>query len=402
MNASIVCIGDEVLNGKIINTNGAYLAKQLVELGFELKQQLVISDYEKDAKQILIQLAQENDVVLITGGLGPTIDDLTRKLIAELLQTKLVFDEGLYQELCLAYKEHPYHKIQAMVPEGVEQIKNLVGTACGFYFTIKRCHFFSLPGVPQELHHMMENPVVQKLKSLFKHSKKMFEQVLHFLDLVEVELDPTLLALKQEYPNLGIGIYPSYGQLKVIFSAQDEKIVEKASEVICNTFKTHLYESVSGRLDEAVFKLLLKNQQTLAVAESITGGTIASKLVLNPGVSSCFLGSLVTYSNQLKTDLLGVSKDLLDQHGAVSFEVAEAMAQGVLKTVGSDFALATTGIAGPLGGERKAVGTVFIAVAHKSGRKFCQKYTFTGDRVVIIEKVSNYALAVLYRFIASV
>jgi nicotinamide-nucleotide amidase len=402
MKASIVCIGDEVLNGKIVNTNASYLAKQLFENGFNLKEQLVISDYEKSAKQIFIDLAKDNKVVLVTGGLGPTVDDLTRRLIADLVQKPLKLDETLYQELCKKYKEHPYHKIQATVPESVEQIKNPVGTACGFYCEINTCHYFFMPGVPQELHYMFENPVLEKLKTLFQDQKKSFENILHLFDLIEVELDPALLVLKEKHPNLDIGIYPSYGQLKVVLSAKDKAIVDEASKMIVHQFEKHLYESISGRLDEAVFNLLLNQKATLGVAESITGGTIASKLVANPGVSSCFLGSLVTYSNKLKTDLLACSEKLLKEHGAVSFEVAEAMAQGVLKTVGSDFSLATTGIAGPSGGEHKSVGTVFIAAAHKSGKKVVRKFEFTGDRAVIIEKASNYAMGVLYSFIKSI
>jgi nicotinamide-nucleotide amidase len=399
MNATIVCIGDEVLSGKVVNTNASYLSKKISEVGFYVKEHLVISDYDEDAEKIFIDLSKTNDLVIVTGGLGPTVDDLTRPLIAKLVGTTLHFDEALYQTLCHRYKENEYHKIQATVPLGIEKIDNFTGTACGFHFVKNKCHFLSLPGVPSELYDMFEKTCLPQILKYFPMLKKPYEVILHFFDLIEVELDPSLIEFKKKYPDLTLGIYPSYGQIKVVISSNDMQEVHWAKQELQKRFSSNLFESDVGRIDDAVFRILEKKKKTLSIAESITGGNIAAKLVSNPGVSCCFLGSLVTYSNELKKELLGVDAKLLQDFGAVSSQVAEAMCKGVLKKTGSDFALATTGIAGPSGGEHKPVGTVFVAIGSKERRIDVRKFEFSGNRSIIIEKASNYALCALYKLI---
>jgi nicotinamide-nucleotide amidase len=400
MKACIVCFGDEILSGACVNTNAAFMSKILNELGIFVAQQLTLSDFDHHAESILKSLSFDYDVIICSGGLGPTVDDKTRELFANLTLAEMYFDENVHSELIKKFGEEPYHKIQSMLPRGAILLHNETGTAKGLCVTLNKALLFALPGVPHEMKTMLLNEVVPFLRDKLHLEKSPFEKTISFFDLIEVQLDPHLKKLHKLYPEVKFGIYPSYGTVKVTFQGFNHMDIDNIEKYFDSEFSSWIFTHSSKKIEEVLFDALIAQKLKLAAAESITGGSISKRLVAMPGVSSQFLGSFVTYSKDMKKNVLGVSEKTLSSYGAVSEKTAFEMLEGALKISSADVAIAVTGIAGPTGGsDSKPVGLVYIAVGHKNGDNEVHTCHFKGDRDIIIEKAATYSFGYLLQFL---
>lgn len=394
MHIEIVSIGDELLNGSIVNTNSAFLAKELFFNGYSVVRETTLPDDPLMLKKGLEEILQRADLVIATGGLGPTLDDHTRVVAAALFDSPFVLNQEIFEELKRRYKVSlPSLEDQAMIPEIAMPLRNSVGTAPGLVLKKDNRCLILLPGVPPELHALFQSEVLPRIKRWWPADKVEPMQVLHFVDLNEATVDPHLRHLRSIYPSLTVGIYPSFGKVTVRLRGEEG---EKGALYLRDLFGAQEFQAPHGRLEEAVQEKFISQKRTLALAESCTGGALAARFVRMTGASNYLLGSFVCYSNQMKQEMLGVSEKTLYAKGAISQEIAAEMAQGCLKRSGADIAFALTGIAGPSGGSpEKPIGTVFAALATLNEVKIYDFY-FRGDREAIIEQAVNQALVHLY------
>lgn len=407
MKIELVVIGNEVLTGFTVNTNASFIGKELFKAGYFLGKQTILPDTEDVLAEGLGKALHESDLVITTGGLGPTLDDITRKIVARLFKSDFIFSPDVANDLELRYgKDFPTITDQATVPEKAKILMNSVGTAPGFIFEESGKAMILLPGVPSEMKQMMQFQALPYILERFSLKSRVYKQSLYFLELSEHALDPALRELSMQYPHVDFGIYPSLGflSLSLGIKAQTEKDamreLSQPLSTLQSLFATNCYASENGLLEEAVHHAFVENQWTLSIAESCTGGQAAARLTKLPGASDYFLGSVVPYSNQLKTGILGIPKELIEKNGAVSPEVVAKMAEGVQKISGSDFSLAVTGIAGPAGGTlEKPVGTVWCAVCRKGEPPYIWKLQGRGTREMIIERSVNSLFSHLLLYI---
>lgn len=366
----VVAIGNEVIEGFTINSNAAKISQMLLKEGYSVGRHVALPDDADVLLQFFRTLFAQPAIVIATGGLGPTGDDKTRAFLADLV--KLTgFEE--------------------------REVPNPIGTAQGVCLTGKEACLIALPGVPFEMAAMMPW-VVNFLRQHFRPQYQLDHGWVYFMRMSEMKVDPFIHELIKRYPDLGYGIYPSQGVLGVHLQApMGSSSLATALEALKEEFHYRLIECPmgTGKLEEAVFHRFTERKLTLATAESCTGGTIAAKLVTIPGASNYFLGGVVTYSNEMKTSLLGVDAELLEREGAVSEAVVKAMAKGMQERSGADYATAVSGIAGPNGGTpEKPVGTVWYAIAtHDDIKTWCR--LIPGNRELIIERTANFLLSEL-------
>lgn len=396
MSLEILSIGNELLTGHTINSNAAVIAQALLPHGFSVDKVTILPDERVLLKKGIEEAKERSSFVITTGGLGPTGDDLTRDIIAEIFHAPLEKDEGVWKELVDRYGENwPTLEDQCLVPKGAEVIHNPLGTAPGFIIK----NVIILPGVPFQMEVML--PAV--INHLEKHHKKShYVQPLYLSLLSEATVDPLLRALEKQHPGIEIGICPGYGTLSVYVRGEDPETIIPIRDRVANEFKPYVYSTEHKEIERALHLWMVENQKTFAAAESCTGGQLAERLTAHPGASDYFLGGIVSYSNRLKESALGVSSETLKRHGAVSRETALEMVEGIQKLTGVDYAVSTTGIAGPDGGTpEKPVGTVWSAI------RTPQK-TFVGQipmkrsikgRGRIIEYTTTYLFAALYRYL---
>lgn len=399
MSVAVVSIGDEVLMGSTINTNAAYISQKLTRAGYKVAEHRVLPD-DKILMRIGIEDAlQRFPIVILTGGLGPTCDDYTREVLAEIIQSPLVTNEEIWEDLKQRYGDRPIClDNQALVIEKAQVLRNPIGTASGFKITQGQHILFALPGVPLELQRMFEL-VLDHLKKEGPAGQS-FTHIINLFNLPESAVDPLLRQLELQYPDVKIGIYASFGILNVKFetkapSALESKLLLKPLiEQVETSFQDHLFESERGKIEDAIHQLFLLNQWTLSLAESCTGGSVASRLTRLPGCSQYFLGSMVVYSNELKEKVLKVSPKTLKKFGAVSSEVVLEMVEGLQALTQSTYCLAVSGIAGPDGGTaEKPVGTVWGAILKKGEFPVAWEFRGFGSREMIIERAVNRLLA---------
>lgn len=395
MHAEIISIGNELIKGSTINSNATFIAKHLKEAGFTVQRITTIPD----DRDIILETVGESlacaSCVITTGGLGPTIDDVTRESISKLLEIPLVFDTSLANHLRAQFGEIESIENQATVLKSAEILPNPSGTAPGLVLQKGSAILILLPGVPLEMEEMMLKSVIPLLIKLFPSNQKSAE-TLHFFNLFESAVDPCLSILQKQFPQLEIGIYPRHGLLSVVLEGNPAEI-QVAKEEILKQFSQHAYESFDGKIETAIQELFIKKGWTLSLAESCTGGAIAARLASIPGASRYFLGSIVAYSNSMKESLLNISPQLLVEKGAVSTETASCMAESIQKMTGSDFTLSVTGLAGPEGGsESHPIGTVYIGIKDFCNPSEVSLINAKGTRSAIIETTINYALSKLY------
>lgn len=402
MRIELISIGDELLKGQTLNTNVTFLSRQLFELGYTVAQHTTLPDDSLILKRGLERALAHSNLVIATGGLGPTLDDKTREVAAELFESDFYFDETIAVDLKSRFGEKMASlKDQATVPSKASYWINTVGTAPALVFSKKEKTLILLPGVPIEMQVFVEHQLLPYLKTHFPIQRQHKTVFLYFSLLTESKIDPFLRKLKEKYPVVEVGIYPTWGLVSVVLNSDNQKALDGFERSLKQQFALYLFPAQSGKIEEAIQSWFLENQKTLALAESCTGGAIASQLISLPGASQYFLGSFVTYSNAMKEEFLNVSEKTLKHYGAVSQETVEEMLQGVFNCSKADFAIAVSGIAGPSGGSKeKPVGTIWAAIGKRGEAPEVGTFLAKGNRQTVIVSTVNILLGLLYRKVA--
>ena len=409
MRVELVSVGTELLLGDIVNTNTAYLSEELAALGFGVFRQTTVGDNRERLLKTLESAFLENDTVIITGGLGPTDDDITKECAAEYFGREFYFHEYSWVKILERLTRSgrniitENNKKQAMIPEGAIVLENYCGTAPGIIIEENNKRIILLPGPPREMRDMFEKSVKPYLEKF--SSKQFISKYVRFYGIGESLLETKIKDIMDNQTNPTLALYAKTGEvlLRITVSGNDraecEDLIRKQLDEIEKRVGEYIYlvgdediSSTQTEMNTVVANLLIENKFTISIAESLTGGKISSMLVEKSGISEALLEGVVCYSNKSKIDTLGVREETLEKFGAVSEEVAKEMVLGVAKRLGADFAVATTGIAGPNSdGSGKPVGLVYIGI-YAQGDISVKECLFTGDRELIRYRTSVEAL----------
>lgn len=411
MRISTLSIGDELICGQVTDTNAGAIASRLLAEGLRIQRHLTVGDNEPDIIGALNDLGRVSDAIIITGGLGPTVDDLTSRAAARATGRRLVIHEearahvrqmsGRLETLIVS----PLNDKQAMIPTKSALIPNPNGTACGFHLMHNGSFMFFMPGVPSEMIVMLRDTVIPFILERVPHKRVIRTICLNLFGPCEAEVDELLLCIARPEQGLTLGICVTFPWMKVTLRAEADTddaatdLLVPAVRTVRERLKEYCFSSGEISMDDTVAELFRDRCLTLSLAESCSGGLIAKRITDIPGSSRYFLESMVTYSNDAKIRLLGLSSELLNSCGAVSSESAAAMAKGARLASGSDLGLAVTGIAGPEGGsEDKPVGTVFVSLAALDGC-WTKRFQFNGSRDEIRTLTAWTALDWLRRYL---
>lgn len=405
MKIEIITVGNELLSGKTINLNATYLSKTLLKAQYETSYVSVYPDDKKELqKGIKLSLDRAN-VIIITGGLGPTLDDNTKEIVSDLLKIPLKYRKDIALDIekrfgCIASIEE-----QATVFQTGYIFKNEVGTAPGFAFIYSGKAIILLPGVPSELKDMFEKHALLFIQKHFPPLEKAYQEIVNICLLPELKIDASIKALQLD-EDIKIGIYPAPGFVQVTISAKskDQTALKKINHIknqIAADFQDYIYKAEDGKIECAIHDILINRDEKIAFAESCTGGVLSSKITALGGASKYFLGSFITYSNDLKKSILNVSETTLKEKGAVSVQAIKEMIEGVFKLTDATYAIAISGIAGPGGATlEKPIGTICLAIAKRGDDIDAGILHLNGSRSTIIEWTANIALGSLFRKIA--
>ncbi len=411
VNASIITIGDELLIGQVIDTNSAWMAQELNKIGIWVKRRIAVGDIWQDIWHALDEESKDADIILITGGLGPTADDITKPLLCEYFGGMLIVDENALTSIKNIFTNILKRPMiernlkQAEVPDNCKVIQNKRGTAPGMWFEKNGRIYISMPGVPHEMKGMMTDDVLAELQQHFK-LPAIAHRTLLTAGIGESYLAEHILNFETALPAyIKLAYLPNYGMVRLRLTAtgNDKALLEKEVQGQFDQLKKLTAEWMviddDLSLQQAIGKLLKKENKTVTTAESCTGGYIAHLITSIPGSSEYYKGSVVSYANEVKENILHVSAETLSTVGAVSKETVQQMAEGALIALNCDYAIATSGIMGPDGGsEEKPVGTVWIAVGNRQ-KIITQKFWFRFDRQRNIELTATNALNMLRKFI---
>lgn len=410
MKAELITIGDEILIGQIVNTNSVFLAKALNDIGIEITQITSISDKKDDIIGALKLSEKRVKLVILTGGLGPTSDDLTKQTLCSYFNDKLIENKEILDHIEEIFKKYvttpinEQNRKQALLPSKAKIFKNNYGTASGMWFEKNGQVIISLPGVPFEMKSLMTNEVIPKLQNHFTRPFIVHKTIITY-GLGESAIAEIISIWENSLPDdLKLAYLPNLGRVRLRISGKgpdrksiNDKIdreIDKLLPLIKDIFVG--YEDVSSFEEKIQVQFLLKNK-TLSLAESCTGGEISARLAKVPGASKYFVGSIISYQTQSKSDLLSVPKNIIEKNSVVSKQVAEMMAQNVRKKFNSSLGVATTGNAGPSKGDSDAeIGTVWIAISSDK-RIISERFTFGKHRERVIGKAVNKALEMVYR-----
>ncbi len=376
MRCEILSTGDELRSGSIVDTNAPYIAKRLEECGLFVSRHTCVGDTESELIDILKEIGNRADITIVTGGLGPTNDDITSKAASIASETDLVFNEEAYETVKRFFKSRNVeisetNKKQAYLPEGSEVIPNKIGTAPGFICKVSNCSFFFLPGVPYEMKKMLKDFVIPKISEI-NGDDKLFNKIdsVTLFNLPESKAGEILSPIEDNYKFVKVGLRAKFPELQIKLygtgkiEKEVNKEIENAKKEVLEIASDWVVSEDGLSLAEELGKLLVNRSETVAIAESCTGGLISSTLTDISGSSDFFLFSGVTYSNEAKMKVLNVSEDTLIKYGAVDVETAKEMAIGARKAAGATYGISTSGIAGPTGGtDEKPVGTVCIGIS---------------------------------------
>ncbi len=390
MKAEIITVGDELLRGEILDSNKSLLSERLLSLDIETRFHGSVGDDPADMADAFRRAAARSDVVLVSGGLGPTRDDLTMKVLGDSFGRKLVLHEpslAAIQEFFARFGREmaPNNAKQAWFPEGTEVLPNPIGTAPGAFLEVEGALFFCMPGVPRELERMLDEQVLPRLAARRPGGAVVRARLLRTFGMGESNLDEVLKDVAAD-GDVVLGFRTAFpdNYLRPLARGASAEQAERALARVCDAIRARLgalvYAEGETTLEAVVGELLRGAGKTIAVAESCSGGLLAERITSVPGASDWFLGGVVAYADAAKTSLLGVPEALLREHGAVSDPVARALAEGARQRFGADFGVATTGISGPTGGSAaKPVGVVFVALAQAGGCE-AQEFLFPFDR----------------------
>lgn len=398
MVAEIICVGTELLMGQIVNTNAQYISKRLSELGVNLYFEVTVGDNPKRLEETIKTALSRSDIAILTGGLGPTVDDITKEVSASVMGKELVLHEESVTKIAEYFKARgipmPENNTkQAMLPKDGIILENSCGTAPGCIMEKDEKALILLPGPPVEMKAMFESGVAPYLEK--RSGEILYSRIVRIYGMGESLVQEKLKDFFEDQSRVSIAPYVKTGEttLRLTTRCKNEKEGEKVLLPILEKIKTRLgdvvYSIDDEELEEVVVKLLKEQGKTLALAESCTGGLISAKIVSVSGCSDVFIESAVTYANHAKVRRLGVKEETLLKHGAVSYETAYEMAEGIRKMSGSDIGASVTGIAGPSGGSKeKPVGLVYIAVSTKDGTEV-QKLNLGNVREVVRERAAK-------------
>lgn len=406
MRCEIITVGTELLLGDIVDTNSTFLAQKLARLGIDVFFQTKVGDNSKRLEEV-IKIAQKRaDLLIFTGGLGPTEDDLTKETLSKVLKISLYEDKvelerikTFLQKRNIPVTDNNYK--QALIPEGAKILVNPIGTASGVLLANVDKYYILLPGPPSEMKYLFTNYIQPWVKEKINGEEHIFSHTLKFIGISESKLENNLIDLFQQQTNPTLALLAKKGEIHCRLTAKVkterefcDKIIPIKNEILKRVGK-YCYGTDDISLEEMLGMQLKKYSRTLATAESCTGGLIAERITRVPGSSGYFLGTIVSYANEIKERILKVPKHVLQTKGAVSYETALAMAKGVQELLDTDYAISVTGIAGPEGGNReKPVGLVYIAIVGPD-LEICKKVFFSGNREDIRWRCSTYALNLL-------
>jgi nicotinamide-nucleotide amidase len=409
MRAEIIATGSELLSGGVVDTNSVFLAEELLEIGIETAFKTIVGDDEKDLEDAVRTARERVDVILVTGGIGPTVDDITRKALARVLKKRLVLSDDALKAVKAVFKtkgkEYPgANDRQALIPAGARLLRNPVGVAPGFMLVEDGIFVAVLPGVPAEMQAMFREGLRPALEEHFGGKAAIRRKVLHTCGLSESKVNELIQdILKQKRPAVGLTARETGVDIRIVAhegsGARSRSTMERTEADIRMKLGDAVYGVDGQEMEEVVGALLTQRKRTLAVAESCTGGLISTRFTNIAGSSVYFERGMVVYSNAAKTELLGVPAVLIERHGAVSCEVAKAMAQGIRERSKTDLGLSVTGIAGPSGGtSEKPVGLVYIALASPDGVK-ADEYCFLGTRSQVRQRTAQMAMDMVRRYL---
>jgi nicotinamide-nucleotide amidase len=408
MKAQIITIGDELLIGQTVDTNSAWIGAELSKIGFDVCRRISIHDLRKDILDTLKDITGKPEVVLITGGLGPTSDDITKQTLCEFFNTKLLTNNevlGMIEEM-MKKRNIPMNennRRQAEVPESCRVMKNAAGTAPGMWFEKDGTIFVSMPGVPHEMKYLMTEHVLPELKKRFSSQTIIHKNIMTY-GAPEAKLAELLTGFEESLPHIiKLAYLPAAGIIKLRLTATGtdknllDKIIKEQVKKLYDTVPELIYGEDEESFEMVIGKILKEKDQTICTAESCTGGKIASMITSIPGSSLYYKGSVIAYDNSIKKVVLGVPPDILERHGAVSRETVEKMAEGARRLLAADYSVATSGIAGPDGGTAsKPVGTIWIAVSSIE-KTVSEKYQFGSDRITNINRFFIAALNLAWK-----
>ncbi|MBI1748008.1 MAG: competence/damage-inducible protein A [Acidobacteria bacterium] len=407
MKAEIIAIGSELLGPERLDTNSLYITECLNALGITVHVKTIVGDEAETLDQTIQAALGRSDIIIATGGLGPTEDDITREAFARALGRELVLNQAILDSLVQRFSKYAFkmpenNARQAMVLSGATALNNPKGTAPGIWAEERDRIIILLPGPPREMKSMLDHEVLPRLQAR-AGDRCLVRHILKVAGLTESMTDSLVAPVYTTYTNVATTILASPGQIELHLSAagdtreQAETHMAPLEAQIAEILGPHLYSRQGESLEEVVAKALTAHHATLAAAESCTGGLLSERLTQRPGSSNYFHGGLICYSNESKVELCGVAESLLKEKGAVSAEVAEAMAQGVMRVYHTTIGLGITGVAGPSGGTTdKPVGLVFLALAHDEKISH-KRYLFPGDREIIRFLASQGALDMIRR-----
>ncbi|HQK37193.1 MAG TPA: competence/damage-inducible protein A [Bacteroidales bacterium] len=410
MNAAVITIGKEILIGQITDTNAAFIGQKLTETGLEVVRMISVADSVESIQSALKEASEHADIVISTGGLGPTSDDVTKQVLCRYFQTSLILHQPTLEHIRQLFaarnmQMNELNAAQAMLPASAQVLFNSYGTAPGLWFEKEGKNFIFLPGVPFEMKAILLDSVLPELK------KRFFLSFILHRTIMTQGLPESYMAQrlqdfeKQLPPGFSLAYLPSYGGVRLRISASGKKrqelehLVDTQVQLVLNTIRPFVYGYDEETLPEAIGKILREKKMFLAVAESCTGGSISAAITSVPGSSEYFKGGIVAYSNEIKEMELSVPEHLIQKFGAVSREVVVSMTRGIMKKFGTDLAIAVTGIAGPGGGTPdKPVGTVWIAVGSEENI-IARLFRFGENRERNIYRTTQTALNMLRMFV---